>query len=1078
MNNPFTHTSVGHTKATGQPDRRRPIVAFLSYSRASDTAFQQALTHALGEHGIEVRGDWLLTPGPDYRAQLGTLIREAYVFLAVLSRLSVVSPACREEIDQAHAQKKKLLPILREDDLDKAQLHEAIQRPQWTLLRSVDDWDRGIQRLREAITTDFELMATHTWLTQRAMSWEEKGQPASALLRGRDFGEVESWQPRIMANQLELPNITPLQSTFINASQRARTQRARRISGLALVVMALLLWLYVQAEQRRKEAVVLQQQAEARGLAAASDARREEEPQLSLLLAVEALRSGPPDQPPEAEAEQSLRRVLAGMAASQALPGSERALTLALSKDGKTLFTTHADAKARLWALDQPSAQPSIFTLAESIGQARAFALSPPRTDTAGNQTRYVIGTGDNARACIWEVGSKAPPTVFQLPFKVDELVFAPSGRWLAVRGNGGELELWDAAKLPARSAIALESAPRPPSVISSYLQPNLFFSRRGRWLARLQAEGIAVWDLQASQLGAVPAATHHINPSPNSVAFSRDESFLTFSTAKTIATWDFRHAPEPLPESLTGARRVAMSPDHDWIAAVAPTEGIPAVRLWQRSSSENSWKIAGLLHEAGVIPQDLAFARGLQLVATSRDKTVRVWNLRDSDGEVTSEVLRGQDAAFDDKLNLLAVSDDGSRIVTGMANAISGPSEKDLAVRVWERAPDGVRRGLSPVRFHFEEDDNTSLAFSGNGTLAVSISKGHLSAWDLSDLSKPRRAALPKEMVGNKVVLSHTGRLLAVISGYTVRVFERERAAADDISHWTQALSQLVGAESEEYGPQQAVFSSDDHWLVVSGPSGTWAWDLTTKKRHDLSNRSNSGAVAFQTNGRDLLTYDDDKGVRRWPFPLRDGAAPTSLATVGASVESIALHPIASWLAVGEPLFRLYKLDALRGRTVYLRGERERSEDHVLFTPDGSRLVTGGKGVRLWNFGERGPTGGAVQLLPEVDRVIPTCTDNGRWLITAHAGVAQFWPLHLRELCAIAERAAGRNLTLDEWRRFFPRADPPMAYRPTYLSLPRPLYSEAYDDIARNLTPAEWKRYFPGVPYQPTFPSRPVPER
>jgi hypothetical protein len=38
------------------------------------------------------------------------LIRESDVFIAVISQLSVASPECLNEIDEANLQKKKILP--------------------------------------------------------------------------------------------------------------------------------------------------------------------------------------------------------------------------------------------------------------------------------------------------------------------------------------------------------------------------------------------------------------------------------------------------------------------------------------------------------------------------------------------------------------------------------------------------------------------------------------------------------------------------------------------------------------------------------------------------------------------------------------------------------------------------------------------------------------------------------------------------------------------------------------------------------------------------------------------------------
>jgi TIR domain len=63
------------------------------------------------------------------------LIRESDVFIAVISRLSVASPECHDEIDQANLQKKKLLPVQVQDGFNKTALHEALRTWQKALLR-------------------------------------------------------------------------------------------------------------------------------------------------------------------------------------------------------------------------------------------------------------------------------------------------------------------------------------------------------------------------------------------------------------------------------------------------------------------------------------------------------------------------------------------------------------------------------------------------------------------------------------------------------------------------------------------------------------------------------------------------------------------------------------------------------------------------------------------------------------------------------------------------------------------------------------------------------------------------------
>jgi hypothetical protein len=109
------------------------------------------------------------------------------------------------------------------DGFNKAALHEALRLPQWTLLRPIDNFEIGIKSLKKAINTDFDLLVVHTWLTQRATDWDNKGRLGSALLSGNDLKEAETWLPKVTANQLELPNVTPMQAvSFSLANVRIR----------------------------------------------------------------------------------------------------------------------------------------------------------------------------------------------------------------------------------------------------------------------------------------------------------------------------------------------------------------------------------------------------------------------------------------------------------------------------------------------------------------------------------------------------------------------------------------------------------------------------------------------------------------------------------------------------------------------------------------------------------------------------------------------------------------------------------------------------------------------------------------
>jgi hypothetical protein len=249
-----------------------------------------------------------------------------------------------------------------------------------TLLRSIDNFEIGIKSLEEAINTDFDLLVVHTWLTQRDTDWDAKGRAGSALLAGRDLKEAEIWLPKASVNQLELPNVTPLQADFVLASQRARTRRAQWVIAMTAVIIVVLGTLAVYAFQQKsiadnnaaeakRQAAIASANADkeriardaaeeqarianARRIAAQSSAALLKYPQRSLLLAVEALWAEQSIHGVRvAAAEQSLREALSLFGGLPIAHSDEGIYAVAISPNNHWLVTGSWDGTARLWLL-------------------------------------------------------------------------------------------------------------------------------------------------------------------------------------------------------------------------------------------------------------------------------------------------------------------------------------------------------------------------------------------------------------------------------------------------------------------------------------------------------------------------------------------------------------------------------------------------------------------------------------------------------------------------------------------------------------------------------------------------------
>jgi hypothetical protein len=107
------------------------------------------------------------------------------------------------------------------------------------------------------------------------------------------------------------------------------------------------------------------------------------------------------------------------------------------------------------------------------------------------------------------------------------------------------------------------------------------------------------------------------------------------------------------------------------------------------------------------------------------------------------------------------------------------------------------------------------------------------------------------------------------------------------------------------------------------------------------------------------------------------------------------------------------------------LLGQLEANEgisEGPFFTDDARYMVTKADGrPRLWDLTERVQIGGAF---PNDEGAAPGVADNARWLATLLGAAATVWDLDVDRWFEIACRAAGRNLSLEEWDQYGPADD------------------------------------------------------
>ncbi|MCS6836271.1 MAG: TIR domain-containing protein [Anaerolineae bacterium] len=208
---------------------------FISYSRR-DSDFVRRLHDALAARSRDVWVDWEDIPlSADWWREIRENIEAADTFVFVISPDSVTSKVCREEIDYAADNNKRIIPLLRRDisaiqrDNPDA-IHPAISTYNWVRITEDSDFEQGVENLLRTLDTDLDYVRQHTRLLVRAKEWEARNRDAAILLNGAGIAEFRAWLAHSADKQ---PAPTDLQRAFLLASEVAFNRRQR----LALLIV-------------------------------------------------------------------------------------------------------------------------------------------------------------------------------------------------------------------------------------------------------------------------------------------------------------------------------------------------------------------------------------------------------------------------------------------------------------------------------------------------------------------------------------------------------------------------------------------------------------------------------------------------------------------------------------------------------------------------------------------------------------------------------------------------------------------------------------------------------------------------
>ena len=650
--------------------------------------------------------------------------------------------------------------------------------------------------LREWIEADRVNLTVGRQVTQAAADWDRLGRPRTDLYAGSRLEGARQWA----AAARQVPVLT---ADFLRRSERsARARRHGVTAGVTALALALALIAVLLVVARNELSSLRAKTAalESEQLAASSNSLLSTDPELARSLALAAYRLSP-----TTAAAQAMADVSVTPAATEIHVGT-RALSVAfgpgdllaaagVGRDGPTGSSGTGAATVGLWSGVGSERPVEVAVLPEAHVCALAFL---PRTP--------ILAAGCHGVTTLWNLGRPAHPVRIarfgSLGQPTDALAVSPDGRWLAIGGTKGLLELWDIANVsrvrPAGSA-ALGAG------VSS-----VAFSADSRLLALDTVNRAQLADV------ARHAPLGHLEPVPGTadtatVAFSPRGDLLAIGGQSGLAFRDVTgpgHLKKVSPPSGvdvdgsgSAVQALAFAPDAQTVALGLLSGGIAVGTLGPPAIAQYS--------DAYTLPSSTATiwtafsADGKYLAGAGADGIVRIWDVSPHPlGAVAGGFATQQSVSPDGQLAVFPVT-------------VYSPTADDTEIwNISDPAHPVPESALPPVW--------TQASFIGRRTLMTASSGDtRVQLWNLANPRAPaavgRMFTAPGRAGSLVAAASPDGALLAISDFRTITVWNI-RDPADPVRWATIASSQLAGGSCQGL----ALFFPTNTELDVDNARGT----------------------------------------------------------------------------------------------------------------------------------------------------------------------------------------------------------------------------------------------------------------
>ncbi len=649
----------------------------------------------------------------------------------------------------------------------------------------------------------------------------------------------------------------------------------------------------------------------ARELAAAAINNLQTDPELSILLALEAIKKA--DTP---EALTSLRQAMMAYPLSGSIQAHiGEALGVAINPDGNHFATLGRDGLVKIWALGNPvaSTDPTpLFSLTNPFYwgiEMRYNSILAYNPD--GSQLAVI---GEKGSANIWDTNSgQLLRTLSLQKGNVTGIAFSPDGNRLVTTDDIGSALIWDA--ITGRNLLAI-------SIPEQTIFSAVFSSDSKQLVTTAEDGSVRFWDLDKTPGQELASLDFGGSVGlPRLIAFSPSGKYLAVCGDTGARVWDTQEmrsdtAAKPLfsfSENLVyGITDLAFTPDGTRL--VISSLAYP-IKIRDANTGMELFAFPGQwpARKLAISPD------GIHLFSANEDGSIKIWDISPT-------------GSFDwwtiYPANMGRISADGKHLRTIFNLDLSGK----LNTYLWELSPSGIRKicssSLNTGAMITSVQTNQDLSL-----LATTSNDMVLRIWDSNtgQLTQSFPINISASLAGH---IDYVNNLGFSPDSTKIATAGKDRKAI----LWDLASGKPLHILSGHNGPVNSVDFSSDGKLIATGSSDGTAriWDAATGKT--LQNLTGHKylvlGVVFSPDGKRLLSGGGDNNARLWDVQTGD-----ILLTLGGhtgKVDKVAFSPDGKLIAAGskdDGTVIIY--DASTGQAVITLPGHE-----PLFAPDGISLM------------------------------------------------------------------------------------------------------------------------------------------